>query len=104
MPGAGYQLCTRYTNSPGTCETPPNPQACLSSRDSWVDHSLCHVTGTVSVSQMQVGWTTPLNVEGVSWTEPEQLGGRQLASVEQIRSSATLLDMLRGALSDTVQL
>ena len=52
---------------------------------------------------MQVGWTKPLNVEGLSWTEPEQLGGRQLASVEQIRSSTTLLDMLRGGVQCFLQ-
>lgn len=53
--------------------------------------------GEVTVSEMQVGWQTPLNITGVAWTEPEHLGGRQLAAVEQIKSSATLLDMIRGA-------
>ena len=52
--------------------------------------------GTVAFSDVSMGWRTPLDISGFTWTEPEQLGGRQLASIEHIRSSASLLDMVRG--------
>lgn len=63
---------------------------------------MCMHAGTVTVSDVQVGWQSPLNITGVAWTEPDHLGGRQLASIEQITSSATLLDIVRGTLLDCV--
>ena len=52
--------------------------------------------GTVAISDVSMGWGTPLDIRGFTWTEPEQLGGQQLASIHQIKSPATLLDMARG--------
>lgn len=52
--------------------------------------------GTVQVAEIQAGWQKPLDVRGLTWTEPTTLGGRQLASVEQIKTTTTLLDMVKG--------
>lgn len=54
------------------------------------------VAGTVQVAEIQAGWQKPLDVKGLTWTEPEALGGRQLASVEQVRTSQALLDIVKG--------
>lgn len=54
------------------------------------------VPGTVQVADMQIGWQQPLDVSGLTWTEPQELGGRQLASVDHINSSRALLDIVRG--------
>ena len=54
------------------------------------------VTGTVQVAEIQAGWQKPLDVKGLTWTEPQELGGRQLASVEHIRTSQALLDVVKG--------
>lgn len=54
------------------------------------------VTGTVQVAEIQAGWQKPLDVKGLTWTEPQALGGRQLASVEHIRTSQALLDIVKG--------
>ena len=54
------------------------------------------VTGTVQVAEVQAGWQKPLDVKGLTWTEPKALGGRQLASVEQIRTTQALLDIVKG--------
>ena len=53
-------------------------------------------TGTVQVAEVQAGWQKPLDVRGLTWTEPATLGGRQLASVEQIKTSIALLDIVKG--------
>ncbi|DBA73186.1 TPA: hypothetical protein ACH3X1_011265 [Trebouxia sp. C0004] len=54
------------------------------------------VPGTVQVADMQIGWQQPLNVSGLTWTEPQELGGRQLASVDHISTTNALLDIVRG--------
>ncbi|KAL3146757.1 hypothetical protein ABBQ38_014741 [Trebouxia sp. C0009 RCD-2024] len=54
------------------------------------------VPGTVQVAEIQARWQQPLDVRGVTWTEPTTLGGRQLASVEQIKTSIALIDVVRG--------
>lgn len=54
------------------------------------------VAGTVQVAEIQAGWQKPLDVKGLTWTEPQALGGRQLASVEQVRTSQALLDIVKG--------
>lgn len=46
---------------------------------------------------MQAGWLKPVDITGLTWTEPEELGGRQLASVEQVKTTKALLDIVRGA-------
>ena len=45
---------------------------------------------------MQIGWHQPLDVSGLTWTEPQELGGRQLASVDHINTTKALLDIVRG--------
>lgn len=64
--------------------------------DVWLHHKLVVVTGTVQVAEIQAGWQKPLNVKGLTWTEPQVLGGRQLASVEHIRTTQALLDIVKG--------
>ncbi|KAA6418785.1 MAG: hypothetical protein FRX49_11273 [Trebouxia sp. A1-2] len=54
------------------------------------------VPGTVQVTDMQIGWQQPLDVSGLTWTEPQELGGRQLASVDRVNTSRALLDIVRG--------
>lgn len=54
------------------------------------------LAGTVRMADMQVGWRKPLDVTGLTWTEPQELGGRQLASVEHIKTTKALLDMVTG--------
>ena len=53
-------------------------------------------TGTVQVAEIQAGWQQPLDVKGLTWTEPQAIGGRQLTSVEQIRTTQALLDIVKG--------
>lgn len=49
------------------------------------------------MADVQAGWLKPVDITGLTWTEPEELGGRQLASVEQVKTTKALLDIVRGA-------
>lgn len=48
------------------------------------------------MAEIHAGWQQPVDVRGVTWTEPTTLGGRQLASVERIKTSIALIDIVRG--------
>lgn len=85
----GKQVCSRQACSNSrTLQSPSEPvQWC---------HRLLVLTGTVQVADIEAGWQKPLDVRGLTWTEPQELGGRQLASVEHIRTTKALLDIVRG--------
>lgn len=59
-------------------------------------HMPALAAGTVQVAEVQAGWQKPLDVRGLTWTEPQELGGRQLASVEHMRTTKPLLDIVKG--------
>ena len=67
--------------------------------DVWLHRNMVVVTGTVQVAEIQAGWQKPLDVKGLTWTEPQALGGRRLASVEHIRTTQALLDIVKGMAS-----
>ena len=86
----GEQICARSASNRQDCSSR------LNKKQQQV-HSPALAAGTVQVAEVQAGWQKPLDVRGLTWTEPEELGGRQLASVQHMRTTKPLLDIVKGS-------
>ena len=46
--------------------------------------------------QASMGWRQPIQMQGIQVTEPEQLGGQALMTVQKLTTVSTLWDIVRG--------